>query len=149
MEDGLIFGTHCLAPFRRVVLHYHSSHRSRCPAGAHLHLDDFHLQLDRTRSSENLLVFLVPVSQRRPDLAQRVCIPVFECLLIPLDYGPDASITLDRTRRRRLPLGVRDRRRLHGSRLGRGLVHYRQLVVALAPILLHFTRVWPALRYCM
>src|SRR5260370_38144086 len=112
MEDGLVFGTLCLALFRRVVLRYYSSHRGRCPIGANLHFEDFHLQLDGPRKSEGVLVFLVLSSHSRPDLAQRVRISVLECLLISQHYGSHARITPNRTDTRRPPFRFGNRLRL-------------------------------------
>src|SRR5260370_11516346 len=145
MEDGLVFGTLCLALFRRVVLRYYSSHRGRCPIGADLHFEDFHLQLDGPRKSEGVFVFLVLSSDSRPDLAQRVRISVLECLLISQHYGSHARIPLNRTDSRRLPFRCRNRRGLHGRRRRR-LVHCRQFSVDLAQIPLCFTCVWSTLR---
>src|SRR5260370_10815988 len=138
MEDGLVFGTLCLALFRRVVLRYYSSHRGRCPIGADLHFEVFHLKLDGIRKSEGVFVFLVLSSDSRPDLAQRVRISVLECLLISQHYGSHARITLNRTDSRRLPFRCRNRRGLHGRRRRR-LVHCPQFSVDLAQIPFCFT----------
>src|SRR5260370_36948608 len=145
MEDGLVFGTLCLALFRRVVLRYYSSHRGRCPIGANLHFEDFHLQLDGPRKSEGVLVFLVLTSHSWPDLAQRVGVPLLESVLIPQHYGSHARIALNRIDGRWLPFRCRDRGGFRGRRRCR-LAHCHQFGVNLAQILLCFTCAWSALR---